>query len=85
MVNINYVRQHSVTNEDRNGLLSGSDIWQMDGFSNKKRMSFFSLSWAIDYEGAANKGKRMWGQCINWAATKGEIKSPLEVGNGAWQ
>ena len=51
----------------------------------KEPVKQISLNGAIDYEGAANKGKRMWGQCINWAATKGEIKSPLEVGNGAWQ
>lgn len=51
----------------------------------KELVKQISLNSAIDFYGAADKGKRMWGQFINSIVTKGKIKSPLKIGNRVWQ
>lgn len=51
----------------------------------KELVKQIGLNSAIDFYGAADKGKRMWGQFINCGHTKGEIKSALKIGSAVWQ
>lgn len=79
-----YVNQGLAGRAEPNPKLYGHRFQSLSLRVNTKELvKQISLNSAIDFYGAADKGKRTWGQFINRTATKGKMKSPPKRGNRA--